>query len=394
MADPDQALACNPNRIMVSELLCYATEFMKSTTKEALGKTIYRFYDLEEITVAKTLLYDHFDMLGEFPQRKTSNNRSEKVAHTDDILNALMKLDETDTELTFAAVNIKRLPRWDPNEMDVVGMMEKINVLERRMSSLEVTVSESKADLIQTNDQLDILKVKVVHNENELKDIQPRLPTYAEKASVSCGSSVNAQPMASTTSVWSIGRNSGADNTGINGKNILPRPPIFQSFKASEPPQQKPPDSVASKETTRIQNRLLRVAGNDTDADTDVSEGYELSREDRRRRTRQRRQQNFIAGTAASTRLLGAPPPTRDFFVYRVDKSTSIEDIKDHLSGCDINIRDLKKVCHSESKFNSYKLSVSVTNADKVMDASIWPDGIRVRRFVRRFQQDRNDGSS
>ena len=59
------------------------------------------------------------------------------------------------------------------------------------MSSLEVTVSESKADLIQTND---ILKVKVVHNENELKNIQPRLPTYAKKASVSCGSSVKPQP--------------------------------------------------------------------------------------------------------------------------------------------------------------------------------------------------------
>ena len=36
-----------------------------------------------------------------------------------------MKLDETDTELTFATVNIKRLPRRDPNEIDVVGMMEK-----------------------------------------------------------------------------------------------------------------------------------------------------------------------------------------------------------------------------------------------------------------------------
>ena len=60
MTDPDQALACNSNRIMVSELLRYASEYMKSTTKEALGKTIYRFYDLEEIFAAKTLLYDHF----------------------------------------------------------------------------------------------------------------------------------------------------------------------------------------------------------------------------------------------------------------------------------------------------------------------------------------------
>ena len=76
------------------------------------------------------------------------------------------------------------------------------------------------------------------------------------------------------------------------------------------------------------------MTGNDTDADTNVSEGYELSREDRRRRTRQRRQQNLIAGTAASTLLRGAPPLTPDFFQYGVDKSTSIhvEDMKDHLS--------------------------------------------------------------
>ena len=80
---------------------------------------------------------------------------------------------------------------------------EKINV-ERPMSNLEVIVSESVADFVQTNDQLDMFKVKVVHNENELKDIKPRLPNYAEKASVSCGSSVKLQPVDHSQLVYGL----------------------------------------------------------------------------------------------------------------------------------------------------------------------------------------------
>ena len=111
---------------------------------------------------AKTMLYKQYgETLGEFPQRKTSPNRSEKAAHTEDILCALLKLDEDGIDCKFAAVKIKRLPRWDPNELDAVSFMEKMNILERRLNSLEINVSENKADLIYTNDKMETLTAKV-----------------------------------------------------------------------------------------------------------------------------------------------------------------------------------------------------------------------------------------
>ena len=378
----------NPIRIMICELLCYATEYIQCTTKEALGKTIHNFYDLEEIIEAKTMLCKQYgETLGEFPQRKTSPNRSEKAAHTEDILCALLKLDEDGIDCKFAAVKIKRLPRWDPNELDAVSFLEKMNILERRLNSLEINVSENKADLIYTNDKMETLTAKVSHNENEIKDIQPRLPTYAEKTSINLNKSSVDFPtfVQDAEEAKNIEKSTNRDPLQLNtmSKSI---------YKTKEKPVTSVASDVSNLKNVPVQNRLLRQTGNEADNETDASDGFEMPRGERRRQNRQRRKQNFVAGTAAVTQLRGAPPPGRDYFVYRVDKSAQSTDIIDHLLIHGIQVRDIKLLCHVDSKFNSFKVSVTVTDATKMMAAETWPDGVRVRRYVRKTQNVRNDG--
>ncbi len=44
-------------------------------------------------------------------------------------------------------------------------------------------------------------------------------------------------------------------------------------------------------------------------------------------------------------------------------------------------IKDLVQTSHGDSVFNSFKLSVVVTDAEKVRDPSMWPSGVFIRKW-------------
>ena len=113
----------NPgSQILVNELLCYVTTYIKRSTTEQIVKAIYRFYDIDEITTAKKLLYDHFPRLGAYPPRKTSLKRTEVEAHSCDIVDSLIELDTSSHNIAFCAKDLNRIPRWDPHETDHLSL--------------------------------------------------------------------------------------------------------------------------------------------------------------------------------------------------------------------------------------------------------------------------------
>ena len=49
---------------------------------------------------------------------------------------------------------------------------------------------------------------------------------------------------------------------------------------------------------------------------------------------------------------------------------------------------NVKCVSNNEAKNSSFKLTVPVSEFDKLFDSSVWPEGISIRRF--RFQSTRS----
>jgi hypothetical protein len=78
----------------------------------------------------------------------------------------------------------------------------------------------------------------------------------------------------------------------------------------------------------------------------------------------------------------GAPEPSRELFIFRVDKSTEIDELKDYLVGKNVKVRELKCVSNSEAKFKSFRLTVPVSDFKNLFDEALWPEGVRVRRFI------------
>ena len=91
----------------------------------------------------------------------------------------------------------------------------------------------------------------------------------------------------------------------------------------------------------------------------------------------------IVRGNASSSgNVRGGPVPDRHLFIFRVDKSTEIKDLKDHIAGHGFTIRRLECVSNPEAKFQSFKLTVPLPEFDKLFQASLWPEGIGIRKFV------------
>ena len=100
------------------------------------------------------------------------------------------------------------------------------------------------------------------------------------------------------------------------------------------------------------------------------------------KRRKRRKRQNVLTGKATNNiSLKGAPETSRDIFVYRVDQSTTVDQIQSHIS--ENGIAPVSCVCVSnpDAKFKSFKISVPVSQCNTMFNPDIWPAGIRVRKF-------------
>ena len=75
------------------------------------------------------------------------------------------------------------------------------------------------------------------------------------------------------------------------------------------------------------------------------------------------RRKQFITGNSSSKpgNFKGAPEPSRDLFVYRVDNETTASQIKNHLTDHGFNVRDISCVSNALSKYKSFRLTVSIS---------------------------------
>ena len=82
-------------------------------------------YADQDVLDAKQVLDDAYGHeLGDPQNREESNNRSTADQSVEDIYVAFQKLDEMKVQPCFAAVDIKRLPNFTPEEIDLISTGE------------------------------------------------------------------------------------------------------------------------------------------------------------------------------------------------------------------------------------------------------------------------------
>ena len=248
---------------------------------------------------AKQVLYDEYSHeLGDPQNRQESNNRSKAEKSVEDIYAAFQKLDEMKVEPCFAAVDIKRLPNFTPEEMDLTSVLEMLVRLENKMNSVEGNVSLCRGDTRQKVDDV----LNEVQKHGILLQKQERQTKYADAVQ--------------------LNRN----NNNLTVRASLPVAcPVQYAPEAVRPPRStnRATGTTYAMTTQRVAYPVQQAPPKPKSCDGNNGQKWTVV---------EKKKRNTVFGTGCgSDRVQGEPPPSRDLVIERVSKVTKETDLIDHI---------------------------------------------------------------
>lgn len=367
-------------QIVCNNLLCYATTYMHSCTKDHLTRTISQYYTNEEICEAKVVLHKVFNELGEPVERRASLKRSEQEAHCSDIIDALVELDSKGKEFSFGSLNASRLPKWEPNIFDFTSMAQMITAMENRLKTVEFNMAVQKTEIDtvrqsteQLSDSVSVNKVELDKTSTLVNKLETEQKSVSKVVEILAENKTTGPSYANVTKSNSKPMNSIPKGETLTEKGALNQKSITNK-KTSAGPLQGEQYNGGSKDKKDV-NKSNKSNEDDND-------GFEIPPAHRRKMFRKQ----IVKGTGENKKIKGGP---MDYFVYRVDKTSDEEKLKEYLNEHSINVIGVKLMSHPDSKYNSFKVSVAFSDIEKVNDPNNWPCGVMVCKFNPRNKHER-----
>ena len=256
-------------------------------------------------------------------------------------MDALYKLDKEGTTPIFAAKRLDRLPKHEPDELKLLSVLDKIRQLETKVGVIEEGVNLCRRDI----------------------DVQGERINVVEKTGPAASLASYSAAVASPGNVHRIVASPQKD---VVTAEITTAP---KEITATHPP-----DGFVA--PAHHDKRARRRAAQKSKRSDQGERSYPSTTSARPSR---------VVGVKTSSNFKGAPPPKRDFFISRVDKSTNIDDISNYITNdIGFDLKEITLISHPESYFCSYKMSISSKDCDRIFDVNIWPEGVKVQRFYNR----------
>ena len=307
--------------VVISELLCFLTNYFGKVAKSVLITNAAGFYEENEIVEAKTELFNFvsnmkpgFDDVPRNKKRLAGDNK--RRLDVEDIISLLEYLDVKKVELpTFVAKNLRRLPSIYPTDVETYKWAESVNEVKTQLADVQSmlkTLSDNQVCLAKTVNSVVSWSAPA---------IQPDMPGNPP---VSSAEDLGACTSASLSFVDMFA------NKDDDQEWFLP----------------KPGKSVKK----QIGTSVRRIVGGNKSADLKVK------------------------ACAGSTEW--------HIFAGRLDPATTVEDLTDMLTSKSIKVIScsmLKKTQDWHHRFAAFRVIVDVHDKDNVFDGSVWPIGADVR---------------
>ena len=121
-ADKNDTVQDASPKLVANELLCYAFSYINCSTPEMLMKAIDEAFSADDIHDAKELLWQEYGhCLNKEVRRRDGLTRSATQAMLEDIILhgvSVIKNMNYEGNITFCALDVKKLPRFSPEEMN------------------------------------------------------------------------------------------------------------------------------------------------------------------------------------------------------------------------------------------------------------------------------------
>jgi hypothetical protein len=330
---------------IIQPLLAYIAYSLDSNSIESIRRAVSGHFTLSDILLAKDILWNTVDkeILGDKPCRKGSSTRSEADAHLSDILQAMVRIDKASLMPCFVVdyKSLHLLPKSNPEELNNISLCDRLNNIESTMSSMQTMLDSVIAQNIDLKQVLNALQS------------QPKTPALEDMTSHESSLPQRVQSRAY------------ADVVQINQKAMQIQNPSVVPVISAKP---------------RVQGPKTIQLGQ--------SDGFEVPSYHRKKK------QPMIIGKGINNQTIkGAPEPSRDIFVCRVDKAATVEEMQRFIEESGFSVKRITIMSHEEAQFKSFKVSIPKSQLNDILGAEKWPEGVMVRRFWDKHTREVNNSN-
>jgi len=132
-----------------------------------------------------------------------------------------------------------------------------------------------------------------------------------------------------------------------------------------------------------INKAISTISLNSISNDTDGTEGFELSSQEKKK---MRRKENTRFKVITGTNRTGAGRfrgGDTNLFIARVHPDTEGSDIEDLVKGQGFDVKEIKMMSHVDAYFRSFRIAVPASQFDSLLSSEFpWPQGVMVRKFI------------
>ena len=163
----------------VNELLAYLCFYIHNSTLGNIRKSIVNFYSYEDIIEAKKLLWEiGKSSLDAYTERRTTDRRTCSEASLDDMVEAIKKLDIMSNLPSFVARNIENIPSRQPEEVNLMYIVSRINGLENKMGNVDDALINVDIAQQKIKEEIEPHKVKLDDLTAEFSKLKSSLSSY------------------------------------------------------------------------------------------------------------------------------------------------------------------------------------------------------------------------
>lgn len=364
--------------VLINPVLTYIANALDKDTTCVIRNACVNFYDMEELTEAKRMLWEEGDneIIGLHHGRRDSvkGSRGEKLV--EDIIAALHKLDAANKSPRFA--------------VDVLGL--------NRMPQVSI-VSPPKNDMSERLDSIE----KSIASLASLTDHIGSLPSIIERISILEKSSCESQPVSFeliSDRIASLERTCLAMQPAPFTHPWGPPPPdgFWEENKGGVTDQQAPSGcSFSPSRANTAPNSALppTKAMGDQHKSADDDEDDYITVGPGRSVQRRRRQKAKIGTKKDECSFQGGPEPSRRVHIGRILKDGTEEQIIDHVKKqLGEEPRSVELISKMNSTFKSFCVEVAVSQFKKCLAADFWPERVQVRPFYGKLKKGNDDSAN
>ena len=136
-------------KLVQNELLSYVFTYIDCSSPDMLIDTVEKFYSEDEIRLAKDLLWSEYEgvLPSKASRRRGSVRSAVKATVQDIVLEGAQKIRNSGDmhNVVFCAVDIKKLPKFNPEEMNLQSMVNRLATLEFQMREAQSDIGSNTA---------------------------------------------------------------------------------------------------------------------------------------------------------------------------------------------------------------------------------------------------------